>query len=113
MVCTVGLALILIVTELLLAGQAPLLIVHCNTFAPALNPVTEVVAELALVNVPAPLTTDQVPVPVAGVFAPRVAVVVVMYWTLPALETEGGVLTLTVIAVEVAEHLALLVTFAA
>jgi hypothetical protein len=48
--------------------------VHLNTFAPTANPVTPEVAELGEVIVPAPLTSVQVPVPMAGVLPANVAV---------------------------------------
>ena len=82
-------------TVLLLDEQLPLAIVHCNTLAPALNPLTEVVAEVEFAKLPVPLTTDQVPAPVAGTLAERLVEVLVMYWALPALEVVGGPATVT------------------
>ena len=110
MVCDTGLSPTFIVTALLLARQVPLLIFHCNTFAPALNPLTEVMAEVEFVNIALPLTTDHIPAPVEGVLAARVAVVVVMYWALPALDGVGGVSTVTVVPVDAVAHLDVLVT---
>ena len=48
--------------------QAPPVMVHRNALYPAESPFTAVVASAALVNVPEPLTTDQLP-PVAAVAA--------------------------------------------
>ena len=53
-------------------------ILHCNTFIPNAKPVTVVVGLLELVNTAEPDTTDQLPVPVVGVFAPKVAELVVI-----------------------------------
>ncbi len=97
-VCEVGLVPTLIVTVLKLDGQLPLAIVHCNTLAPELNPLTEVVAEEELLKVAVPLSTVQVPVPVAGTLAERLVEALVMYWALPALEAVGGADTVTAMA---------------
>ena len=53
-------------------------IFHCNTFVPRPRPLTVVVAELELVNTAVPDTTDQVPVPVVGVLAASVMLLVVI-----------------------------------
>ena len=53
--------------------QVPaLVILHCKTFVPKLNPLTELVGILELVKTAEPDTTDQLPVPVVGVFAAKV-----------------------------------------
>ncbi len=88
----------LIVTVLVLDGQTLLEIVHSNTLAPWLKPLTEVAAEEVLAKEPAPLSTDQLPVPTDGVLAERVAVLTVMFCVVPALEVLGGALTVTAIA---------------
>src|SRR6185437_8531824 len=85
MVCETGVLPTWIVTVLLLEGQLPFVIVHWKVLFPLLNPLTEVLAELELVKLPVPLTTDHVPVPADGVLPERLAVVPVMYWSVPAL----------------------------
>ncbi len=47
---------------------------HCNMFVPSVNPVTVVFALVEEVTTPPPVNTDQVPVPVVGVLAAKVAV---------------------------------------
>ena len=79
MVCEAGLVPTFMVTVLLLDGQLPLVIVHCNTLAPKLSPLTEVVAEEEALKVAVPLSTVQVPAPVVGALAERLAVALVMY----------------------------------
>jgi hypothetical protein len=54
-------------------GHDPLVIVQRKTFAPTVRPDTELEGLFAFANVPDPLITDQVPVPVTGVFAERLA----------------------------------------
>ena len=50
--------------------QAPLVMVHLNVaLLPAARPVTVVVGEDAVVMDTVPLTIDQLPVPVVGLFA--------------------------------------------
>ena len=98
MVCAEGLLPTLMVTVLLLGGQTLLEIVHSNTFAPVLNPLTDVVAKAELENVPVPLSIVQAPIPVVGALADSVAELVVMYWLVPALEAVGGAFTVTAIA---------------
>ena len=98
MVWIVGVAPTLMVTVLLLGGQTLLEIVHSNTFAPILNPLTDVIAEAGLVNIPAPLTTVHAPVPILGVLADKAVDVVVMYWVVPAIEAVGGAFTVTTMA---------------
>ena len=97
-VCVLGLVPTLIVTVLELDGQLPLAIVHCNTLAPAFNPLTEVVAEVELLKVAVPFTTAQVPAPVVGTLAERLAEGFVIYCALPALEAVGGADTVTAMA---------------
>ena len=98
MVWIVGVAPTLMVTVLLLGGQTLLEIVHSNTFAPILNPLTDVLDNAEFENVPVPLTTVHVPVPVVGALADRVAELVVMYWFVPALEAVGAAFIVTAIA---------------
>ena len=98
MVCAEGLLPTLMVTVPLLEGQTLLEIVHSNTLAPILNPLTDVIAEAGLVNVPAPLTTVHAPVPILGVLADKAVDVVVMYWVVPAIEAVGGAFTVTTMA---------------
>ena len=52
--------------------QGGLSMVHWNTFAPSARPVIEEVGDDGEVIVPVPLTSVQVPVPVAGAFAASV-----------------------------------------
>ena len=98
MVWLVGLFPTFIVTVLLLGVQLPLEIVHCSTFAPELKPLTELVAEAGLLKFAVPFTTDQLPTPVVGVLADKAVDVVVMYWSVPALEAVGGAFTVTAMA---------------
>lgn len=53
--------------------QPPFVIVHAMTLLPRLRPVTVVVSELTLVMVPAPVVTDQLPMPTVGVLPEIVA----------------------------------------
>ncbi len=72
----VGGAAILMVTSSVDAAQAGLLIVHRNvTLLPIVKPVNPLVGLLGLVIVAVPDVTVHTPVPIAGVFPARVAVV--------------------------------------
>ena len=51
------------------------MIVQANVFTPTLKPLTELVGEFALPNVPLPAITDHVPVPLVAVLPARVALV--------------------------------------
>ena len=64
----------MIVIVLVVDEQVPAdVIVHSKMFAPSVRPVTVVLAEVELVTTPPPVKTDQVPTPVVGVLAARVA----------------------------------------
>ena len=69
---TVGGISLVIVTVLDDEGQVPFEIVHTKRLIPLLKPVTDVEAVFALVTEPVPVITDQMPVPVVGVFANKV-----------------------------------------
>jgi hypothetical protein len=71
------------------AVHEPFVIVHRNVFTPTLNPVTPEVGEEGVVTVAPPAVTVHVPVPVTGVFAASVAVVIQTVWSGPAAETVG------------------------
>jgi len=78
-------------------GQPLLFVIaHFSTFAPLLKPVTVVVGEDELVNVPVPLTTDQAPVPEDGGVAASCVVSTLIDWLIPAL---APVVSSTVIAI--------------
>ena len=66
----------LMVTSSVDTAQAPLLIVHLKvTLPPMVKPVMVLVAEFGVVIVAVPAIKLQVPLPVAGTFAAKVAVV--------------------------------------
>ena len=79
---------------------------HCNTFVPRPKPLTVVVAELELVNTAVPDTTLHVPVPVVGVLAASVVLLVVIHNVCdgPALAKLVAGSTWMVIVLEVDEH---------
>ena len=52
----------------------PLVIVHTKVFTPMLKPVTPDVGLVGVVTVAVPAVTVHAPVPIAGVFAAKVAV---------------------------------------
>ena len=87
----VGLLLEVIVTSDVEDGQEPLLIVHLIVEEPpTVKPVTPEVGSPGVVTVAVPLTTDQRPVPVVGVFAANVAVVTLQnVWSAPEEATVG------------------------
>ena len=69
--------MIVITTSSVEEVQAPLDMVQRKVAAePTVNPVTPEVGEEAVVIVAVPDTTDQVPVPLVGVFPAKVAVVI-------------------------------------
>ena len=69
-----GLASTLIATVLVEAGQVPLETDHMKIFAPAVKPVTPDVAELGVLTLPFPETSNHEPVPTSGIFALKVVV---------------------------------------
>jgi len=77
-------------------AQTPLVMVHRRVAeAPTVKPVIPEVGEEGVVIVAVPANTVQVPVPTAGVFPAKVAVVTLhKFWLGPASATVGGVATL-------------------
>jgi hypothetical protein len=75
----VGVAALVIVTSSNVDVQGAFAIVHLNTFAPVLKPVTPEEGLLALANVPVPLTTVHVPAPIVAVLPANVAAVPHMF----------------------------------
>jgi hypothetical protein len=63
---------LVIVTVLEEDGQVPFEMVHTKSLGPLLKPLTVVEDALELVTEPVPLITDQIPIPVVGVFAVNV-----------------------------------------
>jgi hypothetical protein len=86
-----GVVATLILTSSVELLQAPFDIVHLNTAVlPETRPVTEDVGEEGVVIVAVPETTDQVPVPVVGVFpASVVELVLHKFWLGPASAVVG------------------------
>lgn len=74
------------------AMQVPFDMVHTNEFVPAVKPVIAEVAELVVVTVADPAITDHNPVPTVGVLAVKVAVVLQVFWSTPALAVVGAAL---------------------
>ena len=72
-------------------GQTPLLVVHLNTVTPPeVNPFTAEPGLLMEAAVPVPESVDQVPVPVMGATAFKVAVVMLQsVWSSPAFAVLG------------------------
>ncbi len=66
-----------------------MLIVHWKTFTPTPKPVTPVVLLVAEVITPVPDTNVQLPVPIAGRFPLKVAVVAHTVWFTPAIAGVG------------------------
>ena len=104
MMLTVGRLLLVSTTSSVEAVQAPLLIVQRSvTLVPAGTPLTADVAELALSIVAVPLTTDQLPVPTAGVLPDKVKLPLLQLdWSAPALAAVGSWLTVVVMPLLVA-----------
>ena len=69
----------MVIVELVLEQVPALVIDHCKTFVPSVNPVTVVLGFVELVTTPPPVNTDHVPVPVVGVLAAKVAVGLVIH----------------------------------
>ncbi len=63
----------MVIVEVVLEHVPALVIDHCKTFDPSVNPVTVELGFVVDVIIPPPVNTDQVPVPVVGVFAANVA----------------------------------------
>ena len=82
-------------TSSVLAGQAPLAIVHRSVaVVPGTKPVSPDDGDDGVVMVAVPDTTLQLPVPITGVLPERVAVVTLQrVWSGPALEEVGGAST--------------------
>ena len=73
-----------------LGVQVPLVIVQVKVLIPVVIPVTPDVGLVGVVTVPVPAVTVQSPVPIAGMFAARVAVGLQIVWSDPALEVVGS-----------------------
>lgn len=101
---------LMVTCELVGGVQAPLSIVHRNTLVPCPKPVTPEVGLLGVVMVPAPDTSDHVPM--AGATATLPAKVAVeagwhRFWLGPALAAGWpGSYTLTVTSSDVVPHVA-------
>jgi hypothetical protein len=76
---TEGLLFTVIVTLEEEAGHAPLEMTHTKTLFPTGKPVTEVFGDKEFVMVPEPETSDQLPLPITGIFPDRVVVGLVMH----------------------------------
>jgi hypothetical protein len=85
-----GLASLCTVRVAELLGQTPLLICHTKAFAPTLRPLAVTVGRMALFKVEVPLSTDQLPVPTAGVLPLRVALPAHTAKLLTTVAVEGG-----------------------
>ena len=81
------------ITSSVEAGHAPLVIVHLNVLAPTPSAVNPDVGEEGVVIVPAPAISVHVPVPTAGAFPAKVAVVAHTFWSGPAADVVGLALT--------------------
>jgi hypothetical protein len=71
------------------AAQGALLMVQRSVAEPTANPVIPEVGLEGAVMLAVPETTDQLPVPLVGVLAERVAVLLQILWSLPAAEVVG------------------------
>ncbi len=78
-----------IVTSSYVGVQLPAVIVQRNVFMPVLSPLTLEVSELALVNIPLPAITVQVPVAGKAILAERFAKGKHTDWSGPALAAGG------------------------
>jgi hypothetical protein len=89
---TAGGIFTLMVTEELLAAQAPLLMVHWKILSPGVSPDTVELYLSSSLIVPVPLTLVHKPVPVAGLLADKVVVVILSHnvLALPAFEVVGA-----------------------
>ena len=86
--------------------QAPLLIVHLKVeLAPTVNPVTPLVGDDGVVIAAVPDTTVHTPLPTAGVFPAKVAVVVLhKFWSEFALAAvAGAAIVITTSSVDAAQ----------
>ena len=90
-----------IVTSSELGLQIPFVVVHRRVYVTFAFPVK---LEAGLDGVPmvppAPVTTDHVPVPIAGVLAASAVDVLQTIWSVPALATVGGAIRVTVTSSE-------------
>jgi hypothetical protein len=98
-----------IVTWLVEAVQEPFEMLHSKTFGPVPKAVIPDVAEVGVVTVPAPLINVHIPVPDAGVFPAKVALVPQTVWGLPATAVLGGNETFIVTCEELGVHGGLLI----
>jgi hypothetical protein len=89
---TVGLWFTVIETSEVLGVHVPFVIVHLKTEVPPMvSPVTPELCWVLEVTLTEPDTTDQEPVPIAGMFPAKVATVVLhSVWLVPALAVVGG-----------------------
>jgi hypothetical protein len=74
-------------------GQTPLLTVQAKIFGPAASELTTALVIVGFMIVPMPVISDQVPLPILGVTALRVAVVAQMVWSAPAVDDGKACLT--------------------
>jgi len=88
---TVGLASTFMTTSSVEDGQTPFEIVHLNVDEPPIvNPLTVDVGSATTSALPVPKTVDQTPVPTAGAFPAKIAVITLhKFWSGPAAETVG------------------------
>ena len=106
----VALSTITTETVSLLAAQLPLEMVHTKAFTPVVKPVTPLLGSFAVVTAPVPAITVQAPIPTAGVFAAKVAVVALqMFWSVPAFAKVGIASTVMFTVSVLVAHVPLLI----